>query len=233
MIMGYYSRHSIFLKDNDRHKLELIQKLLEEEDVAFDVREEMVFLYDGEPVIVPCVSDENWNSGFGFKWYDFEYDMKKVSEKFNQQYPDEVIMVYVKTEDGFEIQYEFWDGDLRNDIEVVHYQRELEKVCEELNNRCEKDWVPLYQVLDVARHPTILCHYGAYTFIGYNVFELYSDFNKSFSITRSLGHCSRHYENISGRIKAMQILYDNLVERRMSRRLREAALGLEPIGSDD
>ena len=232
-MMGYYSRHSIFLKDNDKQKLLLIQKLLEEEDVAFDIREETVYLYDGKAVTVPCVSDENWNSGFGFKWYDFEYDMKKVSEKFNQQYPDEVIMVYVKTEDGFEIQYEFWDGDLRNDIEVVHYQRELEKVCEELNNRCEKDWVPLYQVLDVARHPTILCHYGAYTFIGYNVFELYSDFNKSFSITRSLGHCSRHYENISGRIKAMQILYDNLVERRMSRRLREAALGLEPIGSDD
>ena len=98
MIMGYYSRHSIFLKDNDRQKLELIQKLLEEEDVGFDIREETVYLYDGEAVTMPCVSDENWNSGFGFKWYDFEYDMKKVSEKFNQQYPDEVIMVYVKTE---------------------------------------------------------------------------------------------------------------------------------------
>lgn len=231
--MGYYSRHSIFLKDNDRQKLALIQKWLKDEDVAFDIREETVYLYDGEAVTVPCVSDENWNSGFGFKWYDFEYDMKKVSEKFNQQYPDEVIMVYVKTEDGFEIQYEFLDGELRNDIEVVHYQRELEKVCEELNNRCEEDWVPLYQILDVARHPTILCHYGAYTFIGYNVFELYSDFNKGFEISRSLGHCSRHYENIPGRIKAMQILYDNLVERRMAGRLREAALGLEPICLDN
>ena len=231
--MGYYSRHSIFLQDNDRQKLELIQKLLEEEDVDFDIREETVYLYDGETVIVPCVSDENWNSGFGFKWYDFEYDMKKVSEKFNQQYPDEVIMVYVKTEDGFEIQYEFLDGESRNDIEVVHYQRELEKVCQELNKMSEKDWVPLYQVLDVARHPTILCHYGVYTFIGYNVFELYSDFNKGFEISRSLGHCSRHYENIPGRIKAMQILYDNLVERRMAGRLREAALGLEPICLDN
>ena len=231
--MGYYSRHSIFLKDNDRQKLTLIQKLLEEEDVAFDIREEMVYLYDGESITVPCVSDEDWNSGFGYKWYDFEYDMKKVSEKFNRQYPDEVIEVYVKTEDGFEMLYDFLDGELRNDIEVVHYQRELEKVCEELNNRCEKDWVPLYQILDVTHHPTILCHYGAYTFIGYNVFELYSDFTKHFSISRSLGHCSRHYENITGRIKALQILYDNLVERRMSRRLREAALGLEPIGSDN
>ena len=231
--MGYYSRHSIFLKDNDRQKLSLIQKLLEEEDVGFDIREETVFLYDGEAVTVPCVSDENWNSGFGFKWYDFEYDMKKVSEKFNQQYHDEVIMVYVKTEDGFEILYEFQDGELRNDIEVAHYQRELETVCEELNKMSEKDWVPLYQVMDIARHPTVLCHYGAYTFIGYNVFELYSDFNKAFEISRSLGHCSRNYNNIPGRIKAMQILYDNLVERRMSRRLREAALGLEPIGNDD
>ena len=94
--MGYYSRHSIFLNDNDRRKLELIQRLLGEEDVAFDIREETVYLYDGEVLTVPCVSDENWNSGLGYKWYDFEYDMKKVSEKFNQQYPDEVIKVYVK-----------------------------------------------------------------------------------------------------------------------------------------
>ena len=73
--MGYYSRHSIFLKDNDSQKLELIQRLLGEEDVAFDIREETVYPYDGEALIVPCVSDENWNSGFGYKWYDFEYDI--------------------------------------------------------------------------------------------------------------------------------------------------------------
>ena len=223
--MGYYSRHSIFLLDNDRQKLDLIKKLLEEEDSAFDIREETVYLYDGESITVPCVSDENWNSGLGYKWYDFEYDMEKVSEKFNQQYPDEVIKVYVKTEDGFEILYEFLDGGQRNEIEVVHYQRELEMVCEELNKISEKEWVPMYQVLDIAHHPTILSHYGAYTFIGYNVLEFYSDYNKSFSVSRSLGHCSRHYENIPGRIKALQILYDNLVERRMAGKLREAALG--------
>ena len=56
--MGYYSRHSIFLLDNDRQKLELIQKLLGEEDVAFDIREETVYLYDGEALTVLCVSDE-------------------------------------------------------------------------------------------------------------------------------------------------------------------------------
>ena len=223
--MGYYSRHSIFLQDNDRQKLSLIKKLLEEEDVAFDIREETVYLYDGESITVPCVSDENWNSGLGYKWYDFEYDMEKVSEKFNRKYPDEVINVYVKTEDGFEVLYEFLDGGQRNEIEVVHYQLELEKVCEELNNRCEKEWVPMYQVLDIAHHPTILCHYGAYTFIGYNMFEIYSEFNKSFSISRSLGHCSRNYNNIPGRIKALQILHDNLVERRMAGKLREVALG--------
>ena len=65
------------------------------------------------------------------------------------------------------------------------------------------------------------------------MFEQHSDFNKTFEISRSLGHCSRHYENIPGRIKAMQILYDNLVERRMAGKLREAALGLEPIGRGD
>ena len=108
---------------------------------------------------------------------------------------------------------------------MVHYQLELEKVCEELNKKSEKEWVPMYQVLDIAHHPTILSHYGAYTFIGYNVLEFYSDYNKSFSVSRSLGHCSRHYENIPGRIKALQILYDNLVERRMAGKLREAVLG--------
>lgn len=56
--MGYYSRHSIFLQDNDSQKLDLIKKLLEEEDVAFDIREETVYLYDGESITVPCVSDE-------------------------------------------------------------------------------------------------------------------------------------------------------------------------------
>lgn len=231
--MGYYSRHSIFLQDNDRQKLSLIKKLLEEEDVAFDIREETVYLYEGEAITVPCVSDENWNSGLGYKWYDFEYDMEKVSEKFNRKYPDEVIKVYVKTEDGFEILYEFLDGGQRNEIEVVHYQLELEKVCEELNKKSEKEWVPMYQVLDIAHHPTILCHYGAYTFIGYNMFEIYSEFNKSFSISRSLGYCSRNYNNIPGRIKALQILHDNLVERRMAGKLREAALGVEPISPDN
>ena len=231
--MGYYSRHSIFLQDNDRQKLSLIKKLLEEEDAAFDIREETVYLYDGESITVSCVSDENWNSGLGYKWYDFEYDMEKVSEKFNRKYPNEVIKVYVKTEDGFEVLYEFLDGGQRNEIEVVHYQLELEKVCEELNKKSEKEWVPMYQVLDIARHPTILCHYGAYTFIGYNVLELYSDYNKTFSVSRSLGHCSRNYNNIPGRIKALQILHDNLVERRMAGKLREAAMGVEPISPDN
>lgn len=58
--MGYYSRHSIFLQDTDRQKLSLIKKLLEEEDAAFDIREETVYLYDGEAITVPCVSDEKY-----------------------------------------------------------------------------------------------------------------------------------------------------------------------------
>ena len=36
--------------------------------------------------------------------------MEYVSERFNQQYPDEIINVYVKIEDGFELLYAFLDG---------------------------------------------------------------------------------------------------------------------------
>jgi len=86
--------------------------------------------------------------------------MEYVSERFNQQYPDEIINVYVKIEDGFELLYAFLDG---SEEDVVHCQRELEKVCKRLNKRKEKHKLPLYEVIDVAGHPTIACHYGVYT----------------------------------------------------------------------
>lgn len=211
--MAYYSRHSIFLPNNNKQKLQFIQSLLDEDGLSFVLQEETVYQYDGEPLIAPCISDVNWNSGSGYVWYDFEHDMERIAEEFFQKYPDDTITVYVKTEDGFENLYEFYDGGVR-DTEVIHFQTELNKVCEELNQRTSKEQLPLFEVMDIAHHLTILYQNGAYTFIGYNVFELYGDFDQHFELTISYGDSSRNYNNLPGRIKAQQILYDNLVERR-------------------
>ena len=218
--MAYYSRHSIFLHDNDRQKLSFIQSILEEEKLSFVLQEETVYQYDGEPLIVPCISDVNWNDGDGYVWYDFETDMERISEKFGRQYPEDTIIVYVKTEDGFENLYEFQDGSLTNDEEIIHYHVELQKVCEGLNLMASRALLQLYEVIDIAHHPTIIFHYGAYTFIGYNIYEIYSQDNQSFEITATIAYPSRNYDYLPNRIKAQQILYDNLLERRKMGTLR-------------
>lgn len=218
--MAYYSRHSIFLHDNDKQKLSFIQSILDDEGLSFVLQEETVYQYDGEPLTVSCISDVNWNYGDGYVWYDFETDMERISEKFNQQYPDDVISVYVKTEDGFENLYDFCEGSLRNNVEVIHYQEELNKVCEELNQKTPEASLPLYEVIDIANHPTILFHYGAYTFIGYNIYELYSDWCQCFKTEIPIGSPIRNYNHTPYRVKALQILHDNLLERRKTGNLR-------------
>ena len=218
--MAYNSRHSIFLHNNDKQKLLFLKSLLDEEDLFFVLQEETVYQYDGEPLTVPCISDINWNYGDGYVWYDFETDMERISEKFNQQYPDDVISVYVKTEDGFENLYEFCEGSLRNNVEVIHYQEELNKVCEELNQNAPEASLPLYEVIDIADHPTVLFHYGAYTFIGYNIFEIYSECCQYFKTEIPIGSPIRNYDHTPFRIKALQILYNNLLERRKTGNLR-------------
>ena len=218
--MAYNSRHSIFLRSNDKQKLLFLKSLLEEENLSFVLQKETVYQYDGEPLTVSCISDVNWNYGDGYVWYDFETDMERISEKFNQQYPDDVISVYVKTEDGFENLYEFCEGSLRNNVEVIHYQEELNKVCEELNQKTPEASLPLYEVIDIANHPTILFHYGAYTFIGYNIYELYSDWCQCFKTEIPIGSPIRNYNHTPYRVKALQILYNNLLERRKTGNLR-------------
>ena len=118
--MAYNSRHSIFLQDNDKQKLVFIKSLFDEEGLCFVVKEETVYQYDGEPLTVTSLSDINWNYGDGYVWHDFETDMERISEKFNQQCPDDVISVYVKTEDGFENLYEFQDGSLCSNVEIYY-----------------------------------------------------------------------------------------------------------------
>ena len=217
--MAYNSRHSIFLYSNDKQKLLFLKSLLDEEDLFFVLQEETVYQYDGEPLTVPCISDINWNYGDGYVWHDFETDMERISEKFNRQYPDDVISIYVKTEDGFENLYEFHDGGVRN-TDIIHYQAELNKVCEELNQNAPEASLPLYEVIDIADHPTVLFHYGAYTFIGYNIFEIYSECCQYFKTEIPIGSPIRNYDHTPFRIKALQILYNNLLERRKTGNLR-------------
>ena len=145
--------------------------------------------------------------------------MERISEKFNHHYPDDVISIYVKTEDGFENLYEFHDGGVRN-TDIIHYQAELNKVCEELNQNAPEASLPLYEVIDIADHPTVLFHYGAYTFIGYNIFEIYSECCQYFKTEIPIGSPIRNYDHTPFRIKALQILYNNLLERRKTGNLR-------------
>ena len=217
--MAYYSRHSIFLYDNDKQKLLYLQSLIEEEKLSFELREETVYQYDGEPLNILCISDANYDPEIGCSWYSFDHDMERISEKFNQKYPDDQIAVYVKTADGYEILYEFHDG-VSNYTDIIHFQTELNKVCEELNQKNAEVPVPLFEVIDIAHHPTVLFHFGAYTFIGYNVFELYSEDNRTYGAVASLGHSSRNYNHLPYRAKAQPILYDHLLEIRKARTLR-------------
>ena len=217
--MAYYSRHSIFLFDNDKQKLLYLQTLIEEEELSFELREETVYQYDGEPLNMLCISDANYGPEIGCSWYWFDRDMERVSEKFNQKYPDDQIAVYVKTEDGYEILYKFHDG-VSNYTDIIHFQTELNKVCEELNQKNAEVPVPLFEVIDIAHHPTVLFHFGAYTFIGYNVFELYSEDNRTYVGVASFGHSSRNYNHLPYRAKAQQILYDYLLEKRKAGKLR-------------
>ena len=217
--MAYNSQHSIFLRSNDKQKLLFLKSLLEEENLSFVLQKETVYQYDGEPLTVSCISDVNWNYGDGYVWYNFETDMERISEKFNHHYPDDVISIYVKTEDGFENLYEFHDGGVRN-TDIIHYQAELNKVCEELNQNAPEASLPLYEVIDIADHPTVLFHYGAYTFIGYNIFEIYSECCQYFKTEIPIGSPIRNYDHTPFRIKALQILYNNLLERRKTGNLR-------------
>ena len=46
----------------------------------------------------------------------------------------------------------------------------------------------------------ILFHYGAYTFIGYNIYEIYSRNNYSFDTTAVIAFSSRNYDSLPYRI---------------------------------
>ena len=80
--------------------------------------------------------------------------------------------------------------------------------------------VPLFEVTDKTHHPTVLFHFGAYTFIGYNVFELYSEDNRTYGTVASLGHSSRNHNHLPYRAKAQQIPYGYLLEIQKAGKLR-------------
>ena len=52
------------------------------------------------------------------------------------------------------------------------------------------------------------------------IYEIYSDDNQTYKITAAIAYPSRNYDHLPHRIKAQQILYDNLLERRKKGTLR-------------
>jgi hypothetical protein len=61
--------------------------------------------------------------------------------------------------------------------------------------------------------------------IGYNVLELFGCYWQSYCLIEPIGYASTNYSNLPDKIKALQILNDNLEERRKTGTLRKAALG--------
>lgn len=96
--MGYYVQHKIYLKDNSREKLELLQNLLEQYFCRLEIENNTVYDDDGEPMEMLCLSDAQWNFGSGTTWYTFDMNVADVSVTFNEKYPNETIYVYTKSE---------------------------------------------------------------------------------------------------------------------------------------
>lgn len=214
--MGYYVQHKIFLKDNSREKLELLQNLLEQYFCRLDIENNTVYDDDGEPMEMLCLSDAQWNFGSGTTWYTFDMNVADVSVTFNEKYPNETIYVYTKSEEGHEETYRFADGGCRSD-KVTHYRQELEKACEQLNADKIEACGGLYNVQMVEGYPTIRFRDGAYTMIDWNYFELYwQGLSKGYSTKapETMCHSSRNYSSLEDRSRAMKLLYDYIVEHR-------------------
>lgn len=215
-LMGYYVQHKIYLKDNSRDKLELLQDLLEEYNGKMEIGMDTVYDDDGEPREVLCLSDASWNFGSGSTWYTFDMNLADVSETFNEKYPDETIYVYTKSEDGLEYTCRFEDGGYDSD-NVTHYRQELDMVCKELNKEEGSAFGGLFNVQLVAGHPTVRFREGAYTMIGWNYFELYGEAYRGGYATeapKTMCHSSRNYNSLEDRARAMKLLYDYIVEHR-------------------
>lgn len=214
--MSYYVKHKFYFENNCREKLELLQNLLREYFDGMEIKMDTVYDDDGEPKKVLCLSDECWNCGSGTTWYTFETNVADISLAFNEMYQGEIIYAYTKSEDGFEDTYGFKDGDY-NRSKVIHYRKELRKVCNKLNSKKNKASRGLYEVHMIAGHPTVRFHDGAYTMIGWNYFELFDTcFSGGYSTVApdAMYHPSRNYNSMEGRSRAMKLLYDYIVQHR-------------------
>ena len=91
--MGYYTllKISIINKHNNIKNLEKLSKVVE--DVSnYDFRLEHNYYDEKESFLI----DENWNGGYGTKWYSFGRDIFEISERL----PKLVILVEAKEENG-------------------------------------------------------------------------------------------------------------------------------------
>ena len=140
--------------------------------------------------------------------------MESISDQYSMEFsPDDSIHVYTKTEDNYECLYEFCNGDYRWQ-QIYHYRKELEKVTAYLNDcRPELVWL-FFEVFEVYNHPVVKYHYGAFVYLGFNVYEIHSIYNQDYQIEVPVGHPCFHYDNIPERIRAEKCLHDYLVLRR-------------------
>ena len=72
--MSYECKHVIRYKDENLNNKEGLEKLNEVMDKACQYGK-FVMAKDHS-----CLSDSNWNSGFGLTWYDQDYDMENVAK---------------------------------------------------------------------------------------------------------------------------------------------------------
>lgn len=209
--MGYYADHLIYLEDKDKSKLGYLRELMLE-DLSLKLTEATVYDNDGEPFLTPCLSDEMCEMTYSY----VEDCLRAASRQFNQRYPDDKILVYRNTEDGFEILEEYFEGESVNYKDVIHFRKEIEAVCDDLNSRYKDNtFSPTQKVIMAAGHPTVLHHDGAYTLVKFNVYELFR--HRRGQYTPIVDHyCSvcYNYSNVPNRIKAMNMLYEHVLAAR-------------------
>ena len=122
--MGYYTLHkiSIINKYNKLRNLETLLEVIEEvTDYAFRIQE------CGEE---SYIIDDNWNCGYGSKWYSFDEDIYIISEKL----PKFKIFVEAKGEDG-----ETWEKIVKDGYDAFYNDNSSENEEEDNSNDDEEN----------------------------------------------------------------------------------------------
>ena len=128
--MGYYSKRYITVVNGGRNKLQQLKFLLNT-DNEYDW-DNIVKLVD------PCLlSDCDNNMGDGTKWYSFENDITKASNKLN----DTFVYALEISEDDKLMEYTLKDGVVstsRIDGKSIGYNSDIPEISTFIDNRIKK-----------------------------------------------------------------------------------------------